>query len=259
MQAETAFVDVGGLRVRVLDVGEGSPVVVLHGWGGRIEAMAPVVACLRAHFRVIATDLPGFGSSPLPERVWGTRDYAAHVQALLERLDIPRAHFVAHSYGAKTALYLAVMQPGLVDKLVLQAASGLRTPPSFKARAKRAASRAARSVGKLGPSGRRLRDAVYNRIASADYREAGELRPVLVKVVNEDFSDLLPKVGASTLLIWGTEDDAVPVAHARTMERLIPDAGLVLFEGGGHFAYLDQPDRFCRVVQHFLGKGEDQR
>jgi pimeloyl-ACP methyl ester carboxylesterase len=256
MQAETGFLDVNGLKVRVLDVGEGSPVVVLHGWGGRIEAMTPVVACLRLHFRVIATDLPGFGSSPLPEQAWGTPDYAAHVHALLECLDIPRAHFVAHSYGAKTALYLAATRPELVDKLVLQAASGLRTAPSLEAKAKRAASRGARFAGRLGPPGRRLRSAVYNRIASADYREAGELRPILVKVVNEDLSDLLPEVGASTLLIWGTEDDAVPVTHGRTMEKLIPDAGLVLFEGGGHFAYLDEPDRFCRVVRHFLGQGE---
>ena len=257
MQAETDYVDVDGLRVRVLDVGEGAPVVVLHGWGGRIEAMAPVVACLRSHFRVIATDLPGFGSSPAPGQVWGTPEYAAHVRALLERLDVTRANFVAHSYGAKTALYLAAMEPDRVGKLVLQAASGLRTPPSFKARAKRAVSRVARFSGSLGPFGRRLRDALYDRIASADYREAGELRPILVKVVNEDLSDLLPKVKASTLLIWGSEDDAVPVAHARTMERLIPDAGLVLFERGGHFAYLDEPDRFCRVVRHFLGQGKE--
>jgi pimeloyl-ACP methyl ester carboxylesterase len=257
MQAETDFVDVDGLRVRVLDVGEGAPVVVLHGWGGRIEAMAPVVACLRPNFRVIAPDLPGFGSSPAPGQVWGTPEYAAHVRVLLGHLGISRAHFVAHSYGAKTALYLAATEPDLVDKLVVQAASGLRAPPSFRARAKRGASRAARFAGRVGPPGRRLRDAVYARIASADYREAGELRPILVKVVNEDLSDLLPKVRASTLLIWGSEDDAVPVAHASTMERLIPDAGLVLFEGGGHFAYLDEPDRFCRVVRHFLGKGED--
>jgi pimeloyl-ACP methyl ester carboxylesterase len=258
MQAETHFVDVDGLRVRVLDVGKGTPVAVLHGWGGRIEAMAPVVACLRSHFRVIATDLPGFGLSPAPEQVWGTPDYAAHVHALLERLDVSRAHFVAHSYGAKTALYLAATEPDRVGKLVLQAASGLRTPPSLEARAKRAVSRAARFAGRLGPFGRRLRDALYNRIASADYREAGELRPILVKVVNEDLSDLLPKVRAPALLIWGGEDDAVPVAHAKTMERLIPDAGLVVFERGGHFAYLDEPDRFCRVVRHFLGQGEDQ-
>jgi pimeloyl-ACP methyl ester carboxylesterase len=258
MQAETDYVDVDGLRVRVLDVGEGTPVVVLHGWGGQIEAMAPVVACLRSNFRVIATDLPGFGSSPAPGQVWGTLDYAAHVRVLLGSLGVPRAHFVAHSFGAKTALYVAATEPDLVDKLVIQAASGLRAPPSLRARAKRAGSRAARFAGRLGPPGRRLRDAVYDRIASADYREAGELRPILVKVVNEDMSDLLPKVRASTLLIWGGADDAVPVAHARTMERLIPDAGLVLFERGGHFAYLDEPDRFCRVVRQFLGEGEDK-
>jgi pimeloyl-ACP methyl ester carboxylesterase len=128
----------------------------------------------------------------------------------------------------------------------------LRAAPSLKARAMRAASRSARLAGRLGPAGRRLRDAVYDRIASADYREAGELRPILVKVVNEDLTDLLPRVRASTLLIWGAEDDVVPVTHARRMEGLIPDAGLVLFQRGGHFAYLDEPDRFCRVVTHFL-------
>jgi pimeloyl-ACP methyl ester carboxylesterase len=49
------------------------------------------------------------------------------------------------------------------------------------------------------------------------------------------------------------QEDAVPVEHGRRMAKLIPDAGLVLFEGAGHFAYLDDPDRFCRVVRHFLG------
>ena len=98
-----------------------------------------------------------------------------------------------------------------------------------------------------------MRDAVYERIASSDYKDAGELRPTLVKVVNEDLTPLLSRIGASTLLVWGTKDDAVPVAHARTMERLIPDAGLVLFEGAGHFAYLDEQGRFCAIVRNFFG------
>ena len=89
----------------------------------------------------------------------------------------------------------------------------------------------------------RLRTAIYDRIASQDYKEAGDLRPILVKVVNEDIGHLLPNVAAPTLLVWGTEDDAAPLAHGRRMEQLIPDAGLVTFEGAGHFAYLDQPDR----------------
>jgi pimeloyl-ACP methyl ester carboxylesterase len=75
----------------------------------------------------------------------------------------------------------------------------------------------------------------------------------MVKVVNEDIGYMLGRVRASTLLVWGSEDDAVPLAHARTMESLIPDAGLVVFEGAGHFAYLDEPDRFCAIVRHFFG------
>ena len=122
----------------------------------------------------------------------------------------------------------------------------------MKARMKRGVSRVARAAGKAGPLGRRLRDAAYQRLASQDYRDAGPLRPTFVRVVNEDLASLLPSIRSSTLLIWGTEDTAVPVAHAQRMERDIPDAGLVLFEGAGHFVYLDEPQRFCRVVRHFL-------
>jgi pimeloyl-ACP methyl ester carboxylesterase len=254
MAMQTTTVEIGGHRTRLVDDGGETPaVVVLHGWGGRIESMAPVMSCLRSRFRVVALDLPGFGESPPPPGAWGTADYAAYVRDLLTHVGVGRAHFVGHSFGAKTALYLAAVHPALVDKLVLVASPGIRTPASATARAKRLASRGARAAGKLGSPGRKVRDAVYARIGSRDYRDAGPLRPVLVTVVNEDLAPLLPRIQASTLLVWGAGDDAVPVSHAHTMERLIPDAGLVLFEEAGHFAYLDEPRRFCRVVRHFLG------
>ncbi len=242
-----------GHPTRVLRAGAGPPVVVLHGWGGRIESMGPVIDCLGRGRSVISIDLPGFGESPAPPEAWGTEDYAAFVLALLEAELIDKASFVGHSYGAKTALSLAATHPEVVDKLVLVGSSGLRSAPSLKVRAKRGVSRAGKLIGKLGPPGRALRGALYRAIASSDYQDAGPMRPTLVRVVNEDLTDLLERVQAPTLLVWGSADDSVPVAHARTMERLIPDAGLVLFEGAGHFAYLDEPDRFCRVVRHFFG------
>ena len=250
---ETATnIDVSGQPARVLETGAGSPVVVLHGWGGRIESMAPTIDCLRGSFRVVAFDLPGFGSSPAPVSTWGTADYADFVRDALRGLGVDRAHFVGHSFGAKTSLYLAATHPEVVDKLLLVGSSGLTSAPSMKTRVKRLASRAARTAGKLGPPGRALKEAAYKRLASEDYRDAGPMRSTFVKVVNEDLSDLLGSIKASTLLVWGSKDDAVPVAHARRMEEAIPDAGLVLFEGAGHFAYLDEPERFCRVARHFL-------
>jgi pimeloyl-ACP methyl ester carboxylesterase len=247
------MVDVGGQRTRVLETGDGPPVVVLHGWGGRIESMNPVIGCLSGHFRVVALDLPGFGESPPPTGGWGTPDYAAYVRDVVGETGVARAHFLGHSFGAKTSLYLAATHPDLVEKLVLAGSPGLRGSPSPAVRAKRLVSKGARVAGRLGPVGRVLRDALYDRIASKDYKEAGALRSILVNVVNEDLSHLLPRVASPTLLVWGTGDDAVPVTHARIMERLIPDAGLVLLEGAGHFAYLEDPQRFCRVVRHFLG------
>lgn len=253
MTLETEVLNVGGHDVRVLRKGSGHPVVVLHGWGGRIESMAPAINCLSSSFSVVALDLPGFGESPAPNGVWGTADYAQFVVDVTESLDIERPHFVGHSFGAKTSLYLAATHAETVDKLVIVGSSGLTSPPGLKVRAKRALSKGARVAGKLGPPGQKLREAVYKRIASQDYRDAGPMRPIMVKVVNEDIGYLLNRVRASTLLVWGSEDDAVPLTHARTMESLIPDAGLVVFEGAGHFAYLDEPDRFCKIVRHFFG------
>ena len=246
------LIDVSGHKARVVEKGSGYPVVVLHGWGGRIESMWPIVECLASSWRVFAVDLPGFGESPVPNGVWGTADYAHYITDLMSQLEVERAHFVGHSFGAKTTLYIAASSGDRVDKLVIVGSSGLTSAPTMKVRAKRFASKSARLVGKLGSPGEKVRAAVYRRIASQDYRDAGPMRPTMVKVVNEDIAHLLPRVGASTLLVWGTEDDAVPVAHARRMEELIPDSGLVLFEGAGHFAYLDDPDRFCRIARHFL-------
>jgi pimeloyl-ACP methyl ester carboxylesterase len=237
----------------MVDAGVGETVVVLHGWGGRIESMGPVLACLQARFRVLAVDLPGFGDAPAPTEVWGTADYARWLAGLLRSRSLERAHFLGHSFGGKVALTLAATDAALIDKLILVDASGLRSAPSLGARLKRAASHGGRFAGRLGPPGRAFRDLVYRQVASADYRDAGPLRPTFVKIVNEDVTELLQRIAAPTLLVWGGRDDDVPVQHGLTMERLIPDAGLVVLEGAGHFSYLDQPERFCRVVRHFLG------
>lgn len=247
------MLEAGGQQARVLAAGEGDPVVVMHGWGGRLESMHPVIECLASAFRVIAIDLPGFGESPAPAGVWGTPDYAAFVRDLLAGMGIEKVHFVGHSFGAKVALYLAAVHPELVDKLVLSGSPGVKLPPSVEARLKKTAALGVRVVGRLGPPGRKLKQTVYDRIASDDYKEAGPLRPILVKVVNEDLTHFLSRVKSSTLLVWGSDDEAVPIGAARKMEQQMPDAGLVVFEGAGHFAYLDQSERFCRVVRHFFG------
>jgi pimeloyl-ACP methyl ester carboxylesterase len=108
----------------------------------------------------------------------------------------------------------------------------------------------------LGPPGRRLQRMLVGRASSADYAAAGALRPTLVRVVNEDLTDRLPRVACPTLLVWGARDEDTPLWMGQRMEELIPDAGLVVFEGAGHYAYADEPQRFGRIAREFLGARE---
>ena len=80
----------------------------------------------------------------------------------------------------------------------------------------------------------------YRRLfGSADYNNAsGVLRDTMVRVVNEDLESYLPDIRYPALLIWGDQDDATPMRDAHIMEKMIPDAGLVVIKGAGHFSFL---------------------
>jgi pimeloyl-ACP methyl ester carboxylesterase len=239
----------------VVDEGTGTALLLLHGWGATKELMAPVSQRMGG-YRVIAPDLPGFGATPPPPQAWGADEYAAWVIALLDRLGVGRAHIVGHSNGGRVAIALAAAHPERVLRLVLTDSAGIRPRhgPAHRWRVRtfkllRAASRAGWLPG-------RVREAPGRRAAargSADYQATfGTLRASMVRLVNGDMRAQLSQLRASTLLIWGERDQDTPLSDARTMERLIPDSGVVVFEGCGHFAYAEQPDRFARIVDVFL-------
>ena len=90
---------------------------------------------------------------------------------------------------------------------------------------------------------------------SSDYKNSTPMmRQIMSKVVNEDLQHLMPSIEAETLLVWGELDDATPLSDAKIMERKIPGAGLVVFNGVGHYSYLDCLGQFLRVMDVFLEK-----
>ena len=227
--------------------------LVLHGWGARIETVEPIVKALSGSLTVCAPDLPGFGESGLPPRPWGVADYAAWAQTLIAAVGLERPSIVAHSNGGRVAIHLAAHHPELVDRMILVDSAGIRPRRTLRYHRRVAVAKLAKHVlRRLGPPGRRLQQRIAARSASPDYAAAGAMRPTFVKLVNEDLTALLPRIRSSTLLIWGELDAETPLADGQSMERLIPDAGLVVFERAGHFSYLDQPRRFERVAAHFL-------
>jgi pimeloyl-ACP methyl ester carboxylesterase len=245
------LLQIGGQRVAYRDSGQerdSPPVVLLHGWGTSAEAVTPVQTALASEFRVVAFDLPGFGQSDPPRQAWDSAAYAEFIKQALDLLAPGKVSLIGHSFGGKISIVLAARWPELVHRLVLVNSAGIRPTRTPLYRARVAAFKAARRLAGRGA----LTDWMARRFGSADYRDAGPLRPTLVRVVNEDLRPLLARIGAPTLLIWGDQDNETPISDAGIMEREIPDAGLVVFPRAGHFSYADDLPRFCRVVGHFL-------
>lgn len=101
--------------------------------------------------------------------------------------------------------------------------------------------------------GEEMVEKLRGRTGSSDYRNSSPMmRAIMSRCVNEDLKHVMPDIKASTLLIWGEEDTATPLSDAKTMEKLIPDAGLVSFPGCGHFSFLDNPFGFRSVMKSFF-------
>jgi pimeloyl-ACP methyl ester carboxylesterase len=250
---DTRFIEIDGLRTRYLMRGSGPPVLVLHGWGACIETVFPIVASLQSAATVYALDLPGFGQSALPPQPWGVEEYQAFVASCMDALGVERASIVGHSNGGRIAIRMASTEPRRVSKLVLVDSAGIRPRRTLRWYRRVAMAKAGKYAARLlGRPGERLRALLVGRAGSADYLAAGAMRPTLVRLVNSDLREHLSRIAAPTLLIWGGNDTDTPLSAAREMEQLIPDAGLVVFEGAGHYSYLDQFSRFATVVSHFL-------
>jgi pimeloyl-ACP methyl ester carboxylesterase len=243
-------------RAALEDRGTGRPLLLLHGWGVSSDLFVPILDALQPGRRLIVPDLPGFGATAEPDAPWSVHEYAAWCVALLDRLEVGTCDLIGHSNGGRIGIAMAATYPGRVSRMVLAGASGIRAPQTFRGAARVRTYKLLRAAERSGALPAAIRRAAGRRAdqrGSADYRAAtGVMRGTLVRLVNEDLRNLLPRIHVPVLIIWGEHDTETPLEDGRLMERLIPDAGLVVFEGAGHYAYLEQPARFCTIVEVFL-------
>lgn len=211
-----------------------------HGWGHTHRNLLALseAAPLTAHS--ILLDLPGFGDSPPPPGPWGTEDYADAVAEWLADRPAERRVWIGHSFGARVGLQLAARHPKLVNGLLLIAAAGLprRRSPAERARlaARRWAFRLARHLAPEGPA----RDRLRARFGSADYARAGPLRPILLKAVNEDLTDVARRVLCPTVLVYGDHDTETPPEIGTRLGSLIPNSRLLVLRGFDHWNVLTE-------------------
>lgn len=251
------ILNIDGLDVNYISEGEGKDVIVLHGWGCNIDTVMPIVNILKEKYRVHAIDLPGFGKSEKPKDVMNSFDYVEIVRGLMNKLDIKKATFAGHSFGGKLSIIMGSKYPTQVEKLVLIDSAGLIPKRGLKYYTKVYSFKTLRFFYKnlfFWMADEKKMERFYKKFGSDDYQDSsGIMRKILVTVVNENLKPLLKEIKASTLIIWGDMDMDTPLYMAKTMESEIPDCGLVVLEGTGHYSYLDDYHKFGLILKAFLG------
>ena len=262
--------DIGGLRINYRQAGEGALLVMLHGWGANSDLFAGIEAFAGQRYTAVSPDMPGFGKSEEPAEAYDLGDYADFARdftrALLSgRTGRQQVVFLGHSHGGRTVLRLLSRiargeDPGFdVPKAVLVDSAGIvkEKTEEQKRRTKRYQTYkrllTGTGIAKVVPG---ALDALQRKFGSADYAAASPLmRQSMVKVVNTDLKQEMPEIRIPVLLIWGDRDQDTPLADGKTMEALMPEAGLAVIEGAGHYCFLDNPVLFNRILGSFLHIG----
>ena len=250
-----------GLKIEYDLYGEGGRlIVILHGWGCAKEMFRPAAERLAKNgYTVAVPDLCGFGQSAEPPRPFSVGDYAAVFTKFIESFGARPVSLIGHSFGGRIIfkLYEQKHPPFLVERVMLIDAAGIRPKKTARQRISLLGYKIGRRFLSLPPLARCFPDAVENwrkRRGSADYSAvSGVMRQTLVLAVNEDLTHCMKNIDVPTLLFWGERDDATPLSDAKKMEKLIPDAGLVVVRDGSHFSFLDDAPLFFRVLDAFFG------
>ncbi len=232
--------------------------VILQGWATKSELYRNITDTLSEKYTVIFPLLSGFGESDEPREPMCVSDYAEAVNALLSSLNVTRAHIFCHSYGGRVFFKLNAMENRAVEPIdvVLCDVAGVVPKKSLKTKLRIKFFKLGRKLLSTKLGAFFFPDALENlrrRQGSADYNAASPvMRQTLVKSVNEDLCHLFSNVKCPALIMWGVDDDAVPLSDAYLIEKAVADGAVIEFKASGHFPFLTEWGRFCAVLRSFL-------
>ncbi len=268
-QMRQRVAEIGDRFVSYIDEGEGDAVVLIHGiptWGYLWHRLIPVLA---KQNRVLAPDLPGFGYSDKSDRFdRSIARQAEMIDAWMERLGVERAHVVAHDIGGGVALRLATLFPQRVNRLCvmntvaydswpIEAMLQLGHPETRRKVSASAAVTMLKQALKQGFS-TSPEDEVLDGLLAPYATEIGKLSLIrdaaaLNTNLTTEITELLPRLSAPTLVLWGEDDVFQLVKYGERLAWEIPQARLVRVREARHFVMLDRPEEVAGHVSAFLG------
>jgi pimeloyl-ACP methyl ester carboxylesterase len=268
-------VELPGASVNYVALGEGPPMVFVHGLSGCWQNWLENLPHFARSHRVIALDLPGFGDSPMPSWPIDMPAYGRLLHDFCEKLGVERcAALVGNSMGGFVATEAVIEDPARFDRLVLVSAAGI----TYARARKEPASLLARVGPMVGPIVARFNRAALVRPRARHlafrgvFQYPNRLRPELLweqvepalrspgfpdairNLFGYDVRDRLPEIEIPTLLVWGFDDRIVPVQAALSYRRRIPHSRLEIFDRTGHLPQLERPARFNHLLDEFLAE-----
>lgn len=227
---------------------QGSPVVMLHGWGQNLESMRILGDLLSRYHQVYLVDFPGFGKTEKPKDDWDTVDYARCIDELFEKLALENAIVIGHSFGGRVAMRMAVRHKKRVNGLILINSGGLRSQLKgkrfYRAKALKLLSNTLKWCDSTFGS-KYFETWFIPKYASRDYKNAGAMKNILVKTVNEDQSQDASQISCPTFLLWGERDEETPVEMGYRLKSIIANAKLLVLPDKDHFPFIDEGAHLC--------------
>lgn len=251
-------INIDGQKINYINKGKGKTVLLLHGWGVNINLYKNIIDNMSKYSNVYALDMPGFGKSDEPKEIWDLDNYVELVEEFINKLKLNNLILIGHSFGGRIIIKMASKNAlkFKISRIILLGSAGIKHKLSLKKAIKVKTYKickkiiSSKFINKIFPN---LVNNVKNKFGSEDYKNASQImRGCLVKVINEDLSELLKYINYNTLLIWGTEDKATPLEDGRKMHKLIENSTLIEIQGATHYAFLEKPLYINKVIDKFI-------
>ncbi len=266
-------VELPGARVNYVEIGEGEPIVFVHGISGSWQNWLENLPHFGHGRRAIALDLPGFGASPMPSWEIDMPAYGRLLHDFCEKLGIEGATVVGNSMGGFIAVEAVTATSGHFNRLVLVSAAGIINTwnpeeravatawawkvfgPRYARRSRFIVSRPRAREFVFRPFIRypaRLREDLLLEQIESGLKQADGFGDALHAVIRHDIRERLAEIEMPTMLVWGQSDRVIPMGAALSYHRRIPHSRLEIFERTGHVPQLERPARFNAVLDDFL-------